>query len=495
MQAMTGEEQTDPRLSTDSRPLIVYGDFVWTGTELLRDAAVLCSNGIIEVIGTRTELRASYPDAVIVGGSGRIVLPGLINAHHHGNGITSFARGVMDDNLEPWLASLGAGPSVDPHLDTLLAALDTVQGGYTTMVLFQSTSDPARALDEAVARIDAARAVGLRVAFGLDVVQRNFYVYGPNPEGLPSRNGLATKDYIALLDELRRRYEADPLVGIFAAPSGPEWVTDGAWSAVGEWSRRHRLPLHTHALESPLQAEYARRQFPDGLVAHLDRLGALHESTSLVHGVYLQGEDFDRMAERGAHLITNPGSNLRLRCGISPVLLALERGVHVALGTDGCSLGDRDDAFAEMRQLFYLQREAGIDAPSLTWQQAFSMSADNAARVTPWGGEVGIGAIAPGRPADFSVYDLDAAVGPWVHPDVHPVHVLLHRGARTHVDAIVVDGRVVWTGSGGAEFVDEKDAMGRVQRHIQFQPPADGSGKTLVETVTDYYRRWLEGDS
>src|SRR5690606_28715306 len=66
----------------------------------------------------------------LVGGPGAVVLPGLINAHHHGNGITSFARGVQDDNLEPWLPALGAAPAVDPYLDTLWAAMDTLEAGY-----------------------------------------------------------------------------------------------------------------------------------------------------------------------------------------------------------------------------------------------------------------------------------------------------------------------------------------------------------------------------
>lgn len=481
--------------------LLVRGDYVWTGSELLQEAAVLCGGGKIEAVGSWQQLRTLHPEVRIVGGTGRIVLPGLINAHHHGNGITSFARGVFDDNLEPWLAGLGAAPSVDPYLDTLLAALDTVQGGYTTLVLFQSTADPGAARQEAVARIEACRAVGVRVAFGLDVTQRNFYVYGPDPQGLSARSGLSADAYVALLDELRRHYADDAGVQIFAAPSGPEWVTDETWSAVGEWSLRHGVPLHTHCLESPLQAEYARRQYKDGLVAHLDRLGAIHEHTSLVHGVYLDAADFELLAAKGAALITNPGSNLRLRCGVSPVLLALDKGVNVALGTDGCSLGDRDDAFAEMRLLFYLQRGSGLNTPALTWQQAFDMSTRAAARVTPWGGDQ-LGTITVGEQADLSVYHLDEAAGPWRHPDLHPVHVLLHRATRQHVDAIVVDGQLIWDAEDGARLVDEAEAwaragaiMGKVDLPGEAESGAaadsPGAERSLPDIVRAYYADWL----
>ncbi len=436
--------------------LIVRGDYVWTGAELVRDGAVVCEDGRIVDVGpwpaVQPRLREGAtggargfqapPEPQVVGGWGAVVLPGLINAHHHGNGITSFARGVEDDNLEPWLAALGAAPAVDPYLDTLWAAIDTLEAGYTTMVLFQSTADrtgdPDAAYAEAVARIKACRDAGLRVAFGLDVTQRNFDVYesdgaggrgtrrrvprgrrrGKRRSARGTRRGLSAADYIALLERLRAEYADDDGVAIFAAPSGPEWVDDETWEAVGAWSKGHDVPLHTHCLESPLQAEYARRLYGGELVRRLDKLGAVHERTALVHGVYLTTDDFRLMAERGAMLITNPGSNLRLRCGISPVLTALGQGVTVALGTDGCSLGDRDDAFAEMRLLLYLQREPGIDAPALTWQEAAAAATGAAAAATPWRDE--IGTIKPGARADLSVFRLDEAAGPWVHPDAHP---------------------------------------------------------------------------
>lgn len=465
--------------------LLVRGKYVWTGSKLIEDGAVLCDEGKVAAVGNWADLRKEHPDARVSGGSDRIVLPGLINAHHHGNGITSFARGVHDDNLEPWLAGMGGAPAVDPYVDTLLAALDTLEGGYTTMVLFQSTGDPGKAREEAIARIDACRIAGVRVAFGLDVQQRNFYVYGPDPEGLPTRTGLSAEQYIDLLDELRKRYEHDLGVEIFAAPSGPEWVTDETWEALGEWSRHNEVPIHTHCLESPLQAEYARRHFTNGLIHHLDELGAVHRLTSLVHGVYLEEADFRLMAERGASLITNPGSNLRLRCGVSPVLNALDEGVNVALGTDGCSLGDRDDAFAEMRLLFYLQREAGLDTRALTWQQAVTMCAEGAARVTPWGAEQ-LGSIAPGKQADLSVYHLGDAAGPWYHPDLHPVHVLLHRATRQHVDAMIVQGRLVWDAEDGPRLVDGAEVSERAQKAV-----VEATGeRSLPDIVTEYYRNW-----
>lgn len=468
--------------------LIVRGKYVWTGFELIEDGAVLCADDKVKAVGRWQTLRTSHPQAEVLGDDGCIVLPGLINAHHHGNGITSFARGVLDDNLEPWLVALQNGPAVDPYADTLLAALDTVRGGYTTIVLFQSTGNPADARAEALARIDACRAVGLRVAFGLDVTQRNFYVYGPDPAGLPPRTGLSTDEYISLLDDLHSHYADDAGVKIFAAPSGPEWVTDETWSAVGEWSLRRQVPLHTHCLESPLQAEHARRQHKDGLIAHLDRLGALHQYTSLVHGVYLEEKDFELMAERDASLITNPGSNLRLRCGVSPVLSALELGVNVALGTDGCSLGDRDDVLAEMRLLFYLQREAGLDTRALTWRQAVAMSTEAAARVTPWGLEQ-LGTIAFGKQADLSVYRFAEAAGPWYNPELHPVHVLLHRATSEHLALVVVQGRLVWDAQSGARFVDEAEVAEQARQAAERAEKPDGVA-SLPQIVSEYYRRW-----
>lgn len=494
--------------------LVVRGDYVWTGNELISDGAVVCEGGRIVAVDAWSVLqekfntgsagaqrRDAFAAAEVVGGRGAVVLPGLINAHHHGNGITSFARGVADDNLEPWLAALGAAPAVDPYLDTLWAAIDTVEAGYTTMVLFQSTADrtgdPDAAHAEATARIKACRDVGLRMAFGLDVTQKNFDVYGDDTHRDSARRGLSTADYIALLDRLRAEYADDEGVAVFAAPSGPEWLTDETWEAVAAWTKQHDVPLHTHCLESPLQAEYAGRLYGGALIRHLDKLGVMHERTALVHGVYLTADDFRLMAERGAMLITNPGSNLRLRCGISPVLTALEHGVTVALGTDGCSLGDRDDAFAEMRLLFYLQREVGIDTRALTWQEAVGAATSAAAAATPWRGDVGV--IKPGALADLTVFDLGEAGGPWVHPSVHPVHVLVHRATRHHLAASVVGGRVVWDRERGMVLVDKVDAASRLRAHFDEhgsgEPVGDRSPSTAqmeaaAERVREYYRTW-----
>lgn len=466
--------------------LIARGRYVWTGTELLADAAVVCKNGKVDSVGAWSEVSASLPGAPVVGGPNVMVLPGLINAHHHGNGITSFMRGVLDDCLEPWLAALGSAPAVDPYWDTLWAAVGLMQGGYTTVVLFQSTADPASAYQEARARIQACRDAGLRVAFGLDLIQQNFYVYGPDPAGLPPRQGLTTEAYLTLLETLRREYAADPGVTVFPAPSGHQWVTDEAWERIGAWSLEHSVPLHTHCLESPYEAEYARRAYGGSVVAHLDKLGALHRHTSLIHGVYLSPQELARMAERGASLITNPSSNLRLRCGVSPVLGALAAGVNVALGTDACAIGEEDDAFAEVRRLLYLQRTPGMDTPALTWQQAFAAATTQAATVTPWGSQIGV--IAPGAWADLSLFDLQAASAPWVHPHLHPLHVLVHRASARHLAAVIVEGKVVWDAQRGARHVNTEEAAQQLQAQLERVPLE--TGHDITDLVRSYYRSW-----
>lgn len=470
--------------------MLIRGAYVWTGSELVQDGAVLTEpgQGTVQAVGTWADLRAQHPTDPVLGGPDAIVLPGLINAHHHGHGVTALLSGARDQCLEPWLASLGDGPAVDPYLDTLWAAVGLLQGGYTTVVLFQSTRNPETAAAEAHARIRACRTAGLRVALGLDITQQHFYVYGPDPDGWPPRHGLRTETYLAILEDLRRAWADDHHVSIFPAPSGLQWVTDETWQAIGAWSREHSTPLHTHCLESPYEAAYATKYYGGDAVGYLDRMGALHSGTSLVHGVYLCDAQLERMAAAGASLITNPGSNLRLRCGISPVLAALDRGVTVALGTDGLTVGDADDALAEMRLLLHLQRTPGLDTPALTWQQVLSAATDGAAAVTAWQGQ--LGTIAPGLPADVTVYDYDAVQGPWAHPRLSPLEVLVQRGSSRHLHAVVVAGRPVWQAGAGPVNVSAAAVKAELREHMQSLPLPEPSG--LTETVTEFYRDWAD---
>lgn len=470
--------------------LIARGDYVWTGEALVADGAVVCDGGTIAAVGSWAALREAYPDAEVVGGEGIIVVPGFINAHHHGQGVTSFMRGVEDDCLEPWLARSRNAVGTDPYLSTLWAALGLVQGGYTAVALFQSTADPLRAGDEARARIRACRDVGLRVALGLDLIQQHWYVYGPDPAGLPPRTALSAEAYIALLEELRREFAGDEGVAVFAAPSGPQWVTDATWEAIGEWTHRNGVPLHTHCNESIFEGEYARRVYGGSAAAYLDERGALHHRTALVHGVYLTEVDLDVMARQGAQLITNPGSNLRLKCGVGPVLTALRKGITVALGTDGCTLGDRDDVLAEMRLLFYLQRVPGMDTPALTWQEAVHAATGGAAAVTPWRGRAGV--IKEGALADLSLFNLQEAAAPWSHPDIHPVHLLLHRGSRAQLEAVVVGGSVIWQAQKGSLRVDEAEAAQRLRDDMASRP-LKPERPDYSDIVVSFYRGWQDG--
>lgn len=467
--------------------LLLTGSHVWTGKELLEGAAVLTKGERIKEVGDRGELQERWPKARRVGGPGHIVLPGLINAHHHGSGVTSFQKGVADDALEPWIAGLASTPRVDAYLDTHLAALGVLAGGYSTLVIFLSgVSDKERAREHANASIRACLDAGVRVSLGLGLMQQNFYLYGPDPAGFPPRAGLATDAYIELLEELRSEHAGNARVSIFAAPSGPQWVTDEAWAAIGKWTKENGVPLHAHCLESPLEAEFARREYVNGsAVRHLFELGALHEQTSLVHGVYLSAEDLSLMQGVGASLITNPASNLRLRCGVSPVLSALSAGVNVALGTDGCTLGEEDDAFGEMRLLKNLQRGVGMDTPALTPEQALTAATSAAASVTPWGSS--IGAIEPGALADITLMDLKAASRPWTHPDVDPLHLLVQRASSKHVAVVVVGGEVVLDENGPTR-ADPRAVSDEVAAYMARQElPAKTN---LPEVVRDYFRSW-----
>jgi 5-methylthioadenosine/S-adenosylhomocysteine deaminase len=485
--------------------LLLVGDYVVVhpDSDTIPDGAVLVDGDRVVAVGAAPELRARAPDAQQLGGRGLVVMPGLIDAHEHGHGVTNVQGGVPDGPLERWLIRLRGLWPMDTYASTALAALRLLRTGVTTVLHHHAYAgaQPYRADLEASLRAYAA--LGIRATFALDLRDRNTYVYAPDDqwlatlppdlagairERLPPPAVPPAREVLSLLPELEHAWASDRLK-LALGPRGGQWCSEGSLRLVAA-ARERGAGVHMHLLETRLQREYFTRTYGRSAPAWLAELGLVGPNTSLAHGVWVSEADLDLLAAGGATLVHNPASNLRLRSGVAPVLAMLRHRIPVAVGMDGASLSDRGDYFTDLR----LCRALHFDADgALTSRDVWRMVFRAGARATFWGDA--IGQLAPGCLADALIVRL--AEEPTVAP-VDPASDLLDRLLRettpADVRTVVVGGRVVLR-DGRSTLVDEDAILRRIEAAAAAADAgAVGERRRLLaaveEAVASFYATW-----
>jgi cytosine/adenosine deaminase-related metal-dependent hydrolase len=391
---------------------------------LLRDARIVVEDGLVVSVGPRG---AAGQVPTSVSRSFDLVMPGLINAHHHAYARSPAMAGCPDLPLEPWLVALNGVPDGGgAYLATLAASLRQLRAGVTS-VLHSDGPGPAHAYEEMVRdRLRAYAESGQRVAFAVGYADQQAWVYAPDDVFLatlePSARrrllahmhsvaGPSPAAYAALFAALWDTYAERDQPGtasqrLLLGPLSPLWASHEALEAMAPLLRRYPTTgLHTHFQESIYQRAWADKEYDGRLARHLAQLGLLDERTSLAHGVWPSQDDLDVLRETGATVVHNPASNLRLRSGVAPVLDLRARGIHVALGQDATGLDDDDDFLREARLAWRLHFRPGLDAPSLAARDVFQMIFHDGARAMGLLGQ--LGAIKAGARADLIGLGMD----------------------------------------------------------------------------------------
>jgi 5-methylthioadenosine/S-adenosylhomocysteine deaminase len=343
-------------------PILIDGAMVCAegtsriGSVLLRDRRI---EAIAWSIEDRTALRGRAGE--IVDASGRWLLPGLIDAHAHAYG--SLLRGTENGlPLELWaLYTTLYGRAIDAagiRLAILLGAAERIRAGITGTV---DHSPMMQFGTEALAAHDAS---GLRVAYApfLHDISDYDLLDLPLPEmlrGSPPR--LDEASYAAKFDALVTTARAGSgRVRVQLGPNAPQRCSPRAWALWRTLRDRHDVAVHTHLLETRMQASL-NRNWPGGLVAEMAREGMLEGSLTCAHGVWLTNAEREVLARHDVTVSHNPASNLMLGSGVMDLRGCRECGLRVALGTDSANTGGRHDLFAVMRLAMMLPRVRNAD--------------------------------------------------------------------------------------------------------------------------------------
>jgi 5-methylthioadenosine/S-adenosylhomocysteine deaminase len=493
---------------------LIRGKYVITrtvgrdGAAVIEDGAVYQQDGTIVEIGRHAELADRHKTETVLGSPDHVVLPGLVDAHHH-VGLTPFQLGSPDYPLELWFASRLAARDVDPYLDTLYSAFELLESGVTTVQhLHGLRVAPASRVAALAGRIlQAYEDVGLRVSYSYALRDQNRLVYeadeaflrrlpaevAPEVAAWFQNQTIPLADQLGLFVDLWERYGRNTRerTRVQLAPANLHWCSDAALEEARAHAERYQVPMHMHLLETAYQKAYAHRRAGGSAARYLAKLGLLGPAMTLGHGVWLTEDELDLVAETGTRICHNASSNLRLRSGVAPLNAWLARGIPVALGLDEAGINDDRDLLQEMRLVLRLHRVPGMDDGVPTCAQVFRMATEDGAATTPYAGRIGV--LEPGRAADLVLVRWSGLAAPYLAEGTPPLDAVVHRARPSHVDTVVVAGEVVLQ-DGRPTRVDKAAALAELAAALRAPlRPEEARRRDVARALFPHVRAFYDG--
>ena len=320
---------------------------------------------------------------------GRVVMPGLINAHTHAP--MTLLRALADDlRLDVWL--MGYMMPVEREfvrpdfvaLGTRLACAEMIRSGTTCfadMYYFES----------AVA--EAAAGAGLRALCGQTVLK------------FPSPDAASFEDSLARAREFITRWKGHPLIVPCPAPHAPYTCTEEILRVCAELAVEFDVPLHTHLAETAFEVEQSRKEHGMPVIPWVKKQRLFDARVLAAHCVHVDDGEIRALQTAGVGVAHNPTSNLKLGSGVAPVASMLRLGVNVGIGTDGAASNNDLDMFEEMRLAALLAKGIGNDPTVIPARQALAMATRLGACALHLGELTG--SLEPGKRADLIVVDIE----------------------------------------------------------------------------------------
>lgn len=384
----------------------------------IADGALLMRDNVIAAIGTTAELAASPADRTL-DLSGHVVMPGMVNVHHHMyQNLTRVM--VQDDELFVWLKTLypiwarldddALGVAAKVAMVELIASGCTTTSDHLYILPNNSTLDSS---------IHAAREIGMRFHAARGGMSR-----GESEGGLPPDRCVETEDHI--LGDCERLIGAyhdnsrHAMSRIVLAPCSPFSVTPELMKQTAALARRHPgVRLHSHLAEELDEETYCAKVYGMRSVDFAESVGWLGPDVWFAHSIFLNSEEIARFARTGTGVAHCPSANMRCGQGIARIREMLDAGVTVGLGVDGSASNDTSNMFLEARNAMMLQRAAPArylsEAPggrggfggtpgALSAREALAMATRGGAAIL---GRDDVGRLAPGMSADFIAVRLN----------------------------------------------------------------------------------------
>lgn len=400
----------------------------------IADGGLFVRDHVIEAVGPTATLPATAD--TVIDAAGQVVLPGLVNTHHHFyQTLTRVLPAAQDAALFGWLQALypvwaGLTPEM-LHVSTQVALAELMLSGCTTSSDHHYIYPNGCRLDDS---LDAAAEVGLRFH-----ACRGAMSVGESAGGLPPDRVVEREDAILADTErlVHARHDAArfAMQRIVVAPCSPFSVSTALMKDAAALARRHGVHLHTHLAENDSDIAYTREKFNCTPAEYAEDLGWLGPDVWHAHCVKLDAAGIAAFARTGTGVAHCPGSNMRLGSGIAPIRAMRDAGVPVSLAVDGSASNDAGHLLGEARLGLLLQR-VGFGAGAMGAREMLEIATLGGARVL---GRDDIGALAPGMAADFVAFPLDQVGQAGAHDAVAALLLCQPPSVTTSV----VNGRVL----------------------------------------------------
>jgi len=400
----------------------------------------------------------SIPCSQVFDAREHVILPGLINTHHHFyQTLTRAWAPVVNQPLFPWLKTLyPVWARLTPaklELASKVALAELLLSGCTTAAdhhyLFP------QGLDNAIdVQVEAVRGLGMRA-----MLTRGSMSLGEDDGGLPPQQTVQQGEVILadsqrLIHSYHERGEGAQ-IQIALAPCSPFSVTPQIMRASAELAAELDVRLHTHLAETLDEEEFCLQRFGLRTVDYLDSVGWLGPRTWLAHGIHFNPDEIARLGAAGTGICHCPSSNMRLASGIAPTVDLEAAGATVGLGVDGSASNDASNMILEARQALYLQR-LRYGAEQITPERALGWATRGSAHLL---GRSDIGQLAVDKQADLALFKLDELRFSGSHD---PLSALLLCGAD-RADRVMIGGK--WRVIDGQ--IEGLDVKGLIADHRQ----------------------------
>ncbi|MDX1299431.1 MAG: 8-oxoguanine deaminase [Pseudomonas sp.] len=408
---------------------------IFTANSLDAAGGLVIENGVIVEL-LKAGQQPSLPCQQTFDAREHVVLPGLINTHHHFYQTLTRAWGpVVNQPLFPWLKTLyPVWARLTPEklaLASKVALAELLLSGCSTAAdhhyLFPGGLE--NAID---VQVEAVRELGMRA-----MLTRGSMSLGEADGGLPPQQTVQQGEVI-LADSQRliQQYHQSgdgAQIQIALAPCSPFSVTQEIMRQSAELAEKLDVRLHTHLAETLDEEDFCLQRFGLRTVDYLDSVGWLSSRTWLAHGIHFNPDEIERLGAAGTGICHCPSSNMRLASGICPTLDLQAAGAPIGLGVDGSASNDASNMILEARQALYIQR-LRYGAEQITPELVLGWASKGSAKLL---GRTDIGELAVGKQADLALFKLDELRFSGSHD---PISALLLCGADK-ADRMMIGGQ------------------------------------------------------